>query len=283
MDSRWTYMILSLLLILSVACRNTPKKGNVGSEESGAAVDMQVESDVAGNGQTNYECFHDTIVNYLRHPLESRKLYFHHNANITVRDSFSVIGVQSYSSVGDDRRVTEYAIINHDKNSKGHKSFTEEYIREWRDRSMDSVVENILSRVDSVCKDSHIDSVLMDKLKGFWVPLIKYQGEYYVENDWATLVAYELTDSTWMAINMENFPEFLLKLEGSPEHFTLLTNARETVYSLIDPEREIYQFTLYQNRPGYLIPVRKANEFEIIEYMNTSGDLTDAFIRNDED
>lgn len=226
-----------------------------------------------------YKKIHDTLVYNLDHPdtLGVRKLYFYFNSGFSSVDSFSVIGAMYY---GED---ADYAVIVHDKFSKGHASFSPEKIKAWKEETCDEVVWNILARCDTLHTVLPEDSDWFNDLKGYWVRVEKFQGRYYLHNDWATLIAYELTDSTWVNIDMEVHPELLFEVGGNKEHFTLTTEHRRCDYKLIDKEKEIYRVGSSALRAVYLIPVRRIHEFEIIEYLSTQGDLVDSFIDFDKE
>lgn len=64
----------------------------------------------------------------------------------------------------------EYAFIIHNFNSDSHETFSCENIRKWRDDRMDEV--SIRNTTIKGIRD--IDTVLLEKLKGFWVYVYKY-------------------------------------------------------------------------------------------------------------
>lgn len=227
-----------------------------------------------GNETGLYRKVHDTLVYLLNSPdtLSAKKLFFHYNADINGRDSFTVAGAEYYG----DNAV--YAIIVHEKQSKGHSSFEPETIEKWRILRTDEWVDKQLEGCDTLCGKSKINARLFQELKGFWVHVQKYKGEYYLQNDWACLIAYELTDSTWLRINMEVIPELLSGISGNAGKFVIETTAQNWEFQLIDPERKIYRVNSGFGN-AYLIPAGKIHDFEIIEYINTTGDLTDAFLK----
>lgn len=226
----------------------------------------------------------DSLVYDLGHPdtLGGRRINCYFNTVLSETDSFSVIAANYYNRYGKD---ADYALIVHNKYSKGHSSFSFEKIKGWKDRHVDEVTLDVLKKCDTLHTRITGESGWFNDLRGFWVPVKKYQGEYYLHNDWACLVAYELTDSAFMNINMEVYPEMLFVAQGGKKGFTLQTNRGTWQFLLIDRKREIYQVTEITKRwkfHYYLIPARRIHDFEIIEYVGTNGDLIVSFVKFDE-
>lgn len=85
-----------------------------------------------------------------------------------------------------------------------------------------------------------------------------------------------MTDSTWVQIDMEVFPRAWTELEGNKERFTLWVEGDPWVFELVEPEREIYKVGRF-----FMVPNRRKNDFKIIEYIGTTGDLILPFVKFD--
>ena len=236
----------------------------------GCATQDNPVKEIVGNGlHRQYRMYVSDSTN--RH--DDQKWYFY--ANVLPTDSLSVIGHEEYyESENKANKHEAYAFIVHNKNSESHRTFSEPYVREWRDDRMRDVY--FRNMVDVA--DRNMDEKLLEKFGGFWVFVRKYQGEFYLHQDWTCLMARELTDSTWVQIDMEVFPRPCTALYGDHNAFTLVVDGDPILFELVDPEREIYRV----GKTRYMIPNRRRHEFPIIEYIGTTGDLISLSIPFDE-
>lgn len=198
--------------------------------------------------------------------LLNERYYFY--ANVSPKDSLSVIGEKV---LGEDRI---YAFIVHNSDSESHLTFSDESIKEWRDKRADEV-----SMQDAVVLGGRdIDSGLLEQFEVFWVYVYKYKGEYYLHQDWAALMSCELTASTWVQIDMEVMVRGITKLKGNEECFCLReVTGCEIVFRRVDAQREIYQV----GKECYMVPARRIRDFQLIGYCNNTGDCVDAFVEWD--
>ena len=90
---------------------------------------------------------------------------------------------------------TTYAFIVHNRDSRSHDTFSEEYIRQWRDKRVSEI-----QKLEGHVSLENMDSSLMEKFRGYWLYVYKYRGEFYLHQRWDCLMTYELTDSTWVQI-----------------------------------------------------------------------------------
>lgn len=113
----------------------------------------------------------DTLVYDLGHPdtVGGRKLYCYFNSALSPEDSFSVIGAHYYNEA-------EYAVIVHDKYTKGHSSFSSGNISSWRDRRWDEVGRHVLESCDTLHTQipelSLPDGCTILKLLNIWVQAV---------------------------------------------------------------------------------------------------------------
>ena len=238
---KFTLITLTMFLICGNAAQNNPVK------------------QIIGNGlQRHYKMYVSDSTN--RH--DKQTWYFY--ANVLPTDSLTVIGHEVY------KEHEAYAFIIHNKNSESHRTFSKPYIKEWRDN------REIYNMGTSA--DRHINENLLEKFGGFWVFVEKYQGEFYLHQDWACLMARELTDSTWVQIDMEITAYGIKNLHGTVKDFTIERTKGDRInFRLVEPEREIYRV----NEHSYMIPVRRIHDFELIAYCNIA-DLQDPFVKFDE-
>ena len=220
--------------------------------------------------KSDLEKVHAEIVRYLEYPEGGEKLFFRTENAITLRDSFTVIAIDSF-----DNDWYACAVINHNKWSQGHDLFSDEFITRWKEDRWESG-SHLLEKVKGLHRE--MDVALLKDLKGYWIYVRPYRGEFYIDNDWATLMAQELTDSTWVQIDMEVFPRPCTALYGDHNAFTLVVDGDPILFELVDPEREIYRV----GKTRYMIPNRRRHEFPIIEYIGTTGDLISLSIPFDE-
>lgn len=198
-------------------------------------------------------------------PLNERYYFY---TNVSPGDSVSVID----ENIGEGYK--EYAYIIHNLNSDSHATFSDENIRRWRNER----VNEVSMRDTAVNGVRDIDLVLSEKFRGFWVYVYKYKGEYYLHQDWATLIARELTDTTWVQIDMEVTARGIIMLKGDEECFCLKeVTGDEITFNRIDARREIYQV----ENGLYMIPARRIHDFKLIGYCGNTGDCIDAFVKFD--
>lgn len=194
--------------------------------------------------------------------------YFY--ANVLPTDSVTVIGEECLGELG-----TTYAFIVHNRNSRSHDTFSEEYIRQWRDKRVSEI-----QKLEGHVSLENMDSSLMEKFRGYWLYVYKYRGEFYLHQRWDCLIAYELTDSTWVQIDMEVLPNKICGLQGNENIFYLqYNNGRKDIFRRVDATREIYRV----NENAYMIPARCYRKFELIAYCTTVEGLHDYSVSFDED
>lgn len=91
-------------------------------------------------------------------------------------------------------------------------------------------------------------------------------------------MARELTDSTWIQIDMEVFASGVTMLKGDEECFCLGDVTRnEVTFTRVDALREIYRVGERQ----YMIPARRIHEFKLIGYCSNTGDCINSFVEWD--
>ena len=211
--------------------------------------------------ESDLEKVHAEIVRYLEHPGSGEKLFFRGEEALTLRDSFAVIAIDSFAN-----DWYACAVINYNKWSGGHDLFSDEFITRWKEDRWESG-SYLLEKAKGLKRE--MDAALLKDLKGYWIYVRPYRGEFCLDNDWATLMAQELTDSTWVQIDMEVFPRPCTALHGDRNAFTLVVGGDPILFELVDPEREIYRV----GKTRYMIPNRRRHDFPIIEYIGTTGDL----------
>ena len=235
----------------------------------GCATQDNPVKEIVGNGlHHQYRMYVSDSTN--RH--DDQKWYFY--ANVLPTDSLSVIGHEEYyESENKANKHEAYAFIVHNKNSESHRTFSEPYVREWRDNRMRDVY--FRNMVDAA--DRNMDGSLLEKFGGFWVFVRKYQGEFYLHQDWTCLMARELTDSTWVQIDWEVTPRGIKNLRGTEESFAFeYADGDKVCFQLVEPEREVYRVN-----DSYMIPVRRIHDFKLIAYCNIA-DMQDPFVEFDE-
>lgn len=221
-----------------------------------------------GQENKDLKLIHKEIVSYLQHPDSCDKLFFRCEEAVALGDSFTVIAADSM-----DNDWLACAVINHNKYSRGHEWVSDEMITRWKEDRWYSA-SYLLEGITAGGRKA--DSAFLEGLKGYWIYVRPYCGEFYIDNDWTSLRARELTDSTWVQIDMEVFPRAWTELEGNKERFTLWVEGDPWVFELMEPEREIYKVGRF-----FMVPNRRKNDFKIIEYIGTTGDLILPFVKFD--
>lgn len=209
------------------------------------------------------------------------KLYFTDGGNISPSERITVIGTNHHYSKSYGQYL-EYKFIVHGKNTTYHKPFTSE--------SLDKVYKSYFSGEDEIYKDyptyynerlekqkklaseTNIDSSINNYI-GYWIYLKKHDNQFYIDDIWAWTASFHLSETTMTDHYMDGpYPTIItyFKEDTNGDLLFKLVESDDTIrYKLVDKELRIY----LTNDGYYTVPAQNANEFEIIEYANNTGDL----------
>lgn len=194
--------------------------------------------------------------------------------DIDPTDSITIIEAR-YRQAEQGELYREYRFIVHDRHSKGHQKFSESTLGSIHDDYYQNDHRQHLPRLDTV-QTNYIDLVIED-FKGYWVWLTAYKGDFYLDDWWTCRRFSIITDSLYIGENChELIPRKIaeaMPLPGNGISILLADRSIPFTIELIEEERSIYRTNLHED--SFIIPVRAINNFEIIQYTNTTGDLID--------
>jgi len=185
--------------------------------------------------------------------------YFY--SNVSPEDSVNVIAERKsrYAHL----KYCDYAFIIHNKYSESHQTFSEDSIRQ-RIHDMDPVLRTKYANVEG---ERSIDRDLLREVEGIWVYVHKYQGEFYLQQCWHRLMAFELTDTAYIQLFDKTTVFGMRSLRGDKSSFSVGLNKHDLEFHLVDTAREIYRV----NTRAYVIPVRRIHDFKLIGYCRGGG------------
>lgn len=211
----------------------------------------------------------DTILQQL-----GGKLYF--LDSLETSDSITVLEV-IHNFSREFGKYSQYKFIIHNKNTPFHKRFTSETLdnvykayfikkQPYHDPLRFSASFN--TEIEKQKKD--ISSIKIDPLihnyKGYWIYLSKYKGQFYIDDHWAWLGSFHISDSLLTKHYMDGPTPFVIesfKIKGNGNFYL-----NDELYELID--KNLY---IYKHAGMYIVPAWNVHKFEIIEYANNTGNL----------
>jgi hypothetical protein len=254
-------ILILTLLALAVSCGWSGRKKQVADTETAPCT---VEDTITETAPYTVE---DTVRLRL-----GGKLYA---LDIAPSDSITVIGT-NHGRPEDGEQYREYRFVVHDRHSRAHYRFEastlDSIYNSYRaDSDYVRLYEEYLKpELDSV-RAGYIDPAIGD-FNGYWVYLTEYEGDYYLDDNWAWHRSFHIADSVFTRHEMDGpFPSKLRKAVVSDG--TLYLDDEEGnsgQFEQIDAKREIYGYG-----DGFVTPARAIHNFEMIQYTNSTGDLID--------
>ncbi len=225
------------------------------------------------SGDKHIPTVEDTILQQL-----GGKLYFRWENKVPV-DPITVL--EAYHHCDKEYgKYSQYKFIIHSNNTPFHKPFTPQaldktyktYFDKNKEHS-DFYVENYNTYYNQQIEKykNNIDTVKVDsiikKYTGYWIYLSRYKGKFYLDDHWAWLSSFHISDSILTEHYMDGPAPFFIRCFEVNKNGDFRLNDEH--YELVDDNLCVYKSL----HGSYIVPARNANKFEIIEYANNTGDL----------
>lgn len=238
---------------------------------SGLPEDVILQS-TPDNGQheKNYTV-EDTVRNQI-----GGKLYY---LTIGRSDSITVIGTHYYQPEEGDL-YREYQFIVHSRYTPAHRYFEFAYLDSVYNGYMadpDYLTyynEYIKPQFDSVQSKRIIPEI--SDFNGYWVYLKEYNGNYYLNDEWAWHGSFRISDNILTNHYMDGpYPRKISETVLLPKNgiSILCAGDKEPLkIEVFDKAKWIYRI-FDGGSIHYITPARAVHNFEIIQYTNNTGDL----------
>lgn len=214
----------------------------------------------------------DTILQQL-----GGKLYFRWTENPV--DPITVIEAH-HSNLEKSKKVSSYKFIVHNKRSSYHIKFTPKRLdkvyrsyfegdQDFPNNYSEDFVTSFNQEIEKQKKT--IDIITIDPLiknyNGYWIYLSRYKGKFYLDDHWAWLASFHISDSILTSHSMDGPDPMVIR------NFEVKRNGdfrlNDGYYELVDDNLCVYKSL----NGSYIVTARNANKFEIIEYANNTGGL----------
>jgi hypothetical protein len=198
-----------------------------------------------------------------------------HYLDFNPSDSITVIeSIHKYYR--DEDLYREYHFIVHNHYSNAHSDFTDTALNSIYNRYMTEewhrFYENYLKpKLDSI-QSEYIDPAIK-AFNGYWVYLKEYNGNYYLNDEWAPFNSFLIADSIFIN-NSHDGPIHTKIVEAIPfgtNGISISFGAEPIKIELFDKSRSIYR-GIDGQRIYFITPTRAIHNFEVIQYTNNTGD-----------
>jgi hypothetical protein len=264
---RKTVIILGVLAAIVGGCGKVKNKQ---AEVNGTTTQIAFSSE----GDTLYSqaaADNYTVEDTVRYQIGG-ELYY-----LDFRPSDSITAIKTMHGQFEEWGVyREYHFIVHSHYSNAHSDFepsTLDTIYDFYRRYYRDDYEIAIQKLDSI-QSKHIDSSIKD-FNDYWIYLKEYNGNYYLDDDWAWHSSFYIADSVLTYHYMDGlYPKKILEavsLQGNGISILLDGDNEPVKIEVFNKTKSIYRF-FDKGNTYFIAPARAIHNFEIIQYTNNTGD-----------